>query len=132
MVTVFRVFSNFMVSLSGLTQRLHTHTATAYNYTCVNRNVNCMRAIIIVMYYYIYTYLYYVYALYSKRNDALASERSIFSTQKTITKFVSCHDESVCTYIIIFWGLYVWWHKTRNRHTHWTVVYTLPAHAREG
>ena len=53
----------------------------------------------------------------SKRNDALASERSIFSKNHDYKSFLCV---GVNPLVPIFWDLRTcaWWQKTTNKHTH--------------
>ena len=80
-------------------------------------------------------------------NDAVASERSIFSENQDYRRFFRV---TVNPYIPIFWGecvtncYYAWWQKTTSRqtdrqtdththtHTHGTTTVTLAVHACRG
>ena len=56
-------------------------------------------------------------------DDAVASERSIFSENHDYKRFFPCCDEHVRTYIS--GSRCAWWQKTTNRHTHGTTTITL-------
>ena len=68
----------------------------------------------------------------SKGNDALASERSIFSKNVSYKKIFPCHAEPLHTYI---WVLDShgghWWQRTRNRHTRDNYSNTRSMHMRD-
>ena len=92
------------------------------NYMCVSTHAHSTCTS-----YVLYTFILRICA--SKRNDTLASKRSIAS-KKTINKVFLCCDEPVGTYIL--GSTCAWWQKTTNRHTHGTTTVTLAVHARQG